>query len=146
MFLLSSNPVLLPAAPQGGLVDAEDIGSLLKRFCGSQHPPDMFFFDFLQRDRIAKSCAGITGQQILRKTFNTHTVGLTENSCPFNDISQFSEVSRPMVLSEGLKRLWSETEEEMMPGPAKECQQSLSKYALYLPAVHAKEGFRSESH
>jgi len=130
--LLASNPVLLAATPKGGLVDAEYVGSLLKRLCGSQHSPDMFLLDLFQRNPVTESCAGITGQQILRKTFDTHAVSLTENRRPFNNISQLSEVSRPPVLSEGLKRLWSKTEERMMPGSAKECQQPFSKEGYIL--------------
>jgi hypothetical protein len=101
--LLTSNPEFLAAAPEGGLIDAKYICGLLKRFCHSQHSPDMFLLDLLQRNPIAKSCARITRQQIFRQTFDTDTVGLTENGSPFNNISQLSEVSRPLVLSEGLK-------------------------------------------
>jgi len=119
---VSSNPVLLAAAPQGRLIDAEYVGSLLKRLCGSQHSPDMFLFDLLQRNPIAESCARITRQQIFRKTLVTDMVGLTENGSPFNNISQLSEVSRPLILSEGLESFRSKTEESMMPGPAKEGQ------------------------
>lgn len=45
-----------------------------------------------------------------------------------------------MVLSEGLKRLWSKTEKEMVPGSAKECQQSLSKYGyIFGPLMQGRD-------
>jgi hypothetical protein len=79
----------------------------------------MLFFDSLQGNPIAESCAGITWQEIFWKTLGTDTVGLTENGCPFNNVSQLSEVSWPVVLFEGLKRLWCKTEKGMMPGLTK---------------------------
>ena len=42
------NSVLLAPAPQGGLIDAENIGSLLQRFGCCKHAPDMQLFDFFQ--------------------------------------------------------------------------------------------------
>lgn len=59
-FLLLSNPILLSAAPQGGLVDAENFCGILKGFCRRQNPPDVFLFDFLDGNRIAEPCAGIS--------------------------------------------------------------------------------------
>ena len=82
----------------------------------------MFLFYFLQGDSVTESCDGITGQQIFRKTLDTDMVGLTENGCPFNHVSQLSDVSRPVVLFQSLERLWSKTKETMMPGPTEEGQ------------------------
>jgi hypothetical protein len=79
----------------------------------------MFFFDSLQGNPIAESCAGITWQEIFWKTLDTNTIRLTENGCPLNNVSQLSEVSWPVVLFEGLKRHRSKTEKEMMPGLTK---------------------------
>ena len=127
-FLLSSsNAVFLSPAPESRLINAEYVRSFLNGFCSSQHPPDMFLFYFLQGDSVAKSCDGITRQQILRKTLDPDMVGLTENGCPFNHVSQLSDIPRPVVLFQGLERLRSKTKETMMPGPTKECQQPFSK-------------------
>ena len=48
-------PVAIVVDSQGRLIYAEDIRSLLKRFCRSQHSPYMFLFDFLQGNPITKS-------------------------------------------------------------------------------------------
>jgi hypothetical protein len=79
----------------------------------------MFLFDLLKGDSVAQSCHGITGQKVFRKTFNTDTVSLTENGCPFNHVSQLSDVSRPVVLFQSLEGLCGKTKEVMMPGPTK---------------------------
>jgi hypothetical protein len=79
----------------------------------------MFLFDFLQGNPVAESRAGITWQEAFRKTLHTNTIHLAENGCPLNNVTKFSEVSWPAVLSKGFKRLRSETEKEMMPGLAK---------------------------
>ena len=116
---MPSNSVLLPAAPESRLIDAEYVHSFLNGFCSSQHPPDMFLFYFFQGDSVAKSCDGVTGQQVFRKTLDPDMVGLTENGCPFNHVSQLSDISRPVVLFQSLECLWSETKETMVPGPTK---------------------------
>jgi len=101
------------------LIYAKYICGLLEGCCRSQHSSDMFLFDFLQREPITKSCAGITWQKVFWKTLDTNMISLTENGCPFNNVSQLPEVSWPVVSFEGLKRLWGKTEKEMMPGLTK---------------------------
>jgi hypothetical protein len=79
----------------------------------------MFFFDFLQGNSIADSGDGIIRQEIFWKTLGTNTISLTEKGCSFNNIPWLSEGSRPVVFFEDLKRLWSKTEKEIMPGLTK---------------------------
>jgi hypothetical protein len=79
----------------------------------------MLLFDSLQGDPIAESCARIAWQKVFRKALDANTIRLAENGCPLNNVSKFSQIARPVVLFEGLKRLLSETEKEMMPGLAK---------------------------
>ena len=62
-------PVLLPPAPEGGLIDSKNIGGFLERFCGGKHTADVLLLDLFKGDRISDPRRGFLGRQFFRKVF-----------------------------------------------------------------------------
>ena len=54
-----SQTVLFSPAPEGGLVDPQNIGGFLERFGRRQDPPNMGFFERRKRYRVAQFWRGI---------------------------------------------------------------------------------------
>ena len=48
-----SDPVLFPAAPEGGRIDTQDVGCLLQGFRRGQDTPDMLLLDLFEADPVA---------------------------------------------------------------------------------------------
>ena len=107
-------PVLLPAAPEGGLIDSKDIGGFLQRFYRGKHTADMFFFDLLDGDWISDFRRGFQGREFLRKVFGADLIRLAEDGGPLDHIAQFSDVSWPGIGLEDLYGITGKTEEPAM--------------------------------
>src|SRR5512147_2853309 len=90
-------PVLLPAPPEGCLVDAEDFGRLLQRSGGSQNAADMFLLDLSQAHQIPYGRSGLRTGEGPRKILDADPVRATEDGGAFDDVAQFPEVPRPRV-------------------------------------------------
>src|SRR5512141_827190 len=116
-------PVLLPAPPEGCLVDAEDLGRLLQRSGASQNAADMLLLDLFQAHQIPYGRSGLRTGEDPGKNLDTDPVRATEDGGAFDDVAQFPEVPRPRVTFQRLHRLFRETGEAAMVDPAVESEQ-----------------------
>ncbi len=83
-----SDAVLLAAAPKRSLVDAEDIGRLLKGTDGGEDAPDVLFLDPVQADGITKPDRWVGNAEVIGQVLNVDPVPPAEDDRPFDDVSQ----------------------------------------------------------
>src|SRR5512142_1289390 len=116
-------PVLLPASPEGCLIDAKDLGRLLQRSGGSQDAADMLLPDLFQAHQIPYGRSGFRMGEGPGKILDADTVRATEDGGAFDDVAQFPQVPRPRVMFHRLHRLFRETGEAAVVDPAVKSEQ-----------------------
>ena len=81
------NAILLSATPEGGLIDTENSGGLLKRSCGGQNVTDMFFLNFVQGYRVSQFDRCLARLQVVREVADADPIRPAENDGPFNNVT-----------------------------------------------------------
>ncbi len=115
--------VFFPAAPEGGLVDVQDLGRLLEGSCRSEDTPNVLFFELFEGDGVASPRAGIGRGKVGRQMLRADPLAKTEDDGSLDDIAQFPDVSRPWILQEQADRIVGEADERTVVSPGVEGQQ-----------------------
>src|SRR5512135_2258766 len=100
--------VLLPAAPEGRLVDAEDSGRFLQRPGGGQNAADMLLLDLFQAHEASDGGRRLRAGEGPGKVIDADPVRTAKDGGPFDDVAQLPEVPRPRVALHRLHRLFRE--------------------------------------
>lgn len=99
-----SNAVFFPTAPEGGLVDTEDFGRLLKRSGRGEDSPDVPFFEFFKRDRVADLGARIGLGEAGRQKLRADPLASAEDDGSLDDVAQLADVAWPGIFLELAER------------------------------------------
>ena len=134
---VDSDAVLLAAAPERGLVDAEDVGRLLQGAGVGQDAPDVLLLDPVQADGIAQPDRPVGNAQVVRQVMHVDPVPPAEDDGPFDDVSQFADVSRPAVIPQEPERLVGEAGHRPVAAPAEEDQRGAPQGRPDPPAAPA---------
>jgi len=86
-FLQVLDAVLLPAAPEGGLIDTENGSGFLKRACRRQDVTDMFFFNLVQGYGVSQFDRCLPRLQVVREVATIDLIAAAKNDGSFNNVT-----------------------------------------------------------
>ena len=136
---------LLALAPEGGLVDAQDLGCFLKGFGRGQYAADVVFLDHAQGHPVAQLDGGAMRRDGLGKIFDADDVPGAENGRALDGIAQLPDVARPRVVPQRQQRIVGKPSEGLVILSTEKPQHGRGQKLACRPGGREAGGSRFES-